>query len=185
MAGHRFKDYSAAELDACGRAFLVAFSCERHDSTKETTEAVKQFFAATAAPGVSVLGCNGRPELMLDQCHISYAPRAAGQGGLDYWDSILTKPVRLHLALESEWGKFKSTSLSLVDILDDAQKLALVRADAKVLLFASRPRESREPYVSRIERVRTVMADDRPWLWIDLPWDVCAERSPVYDVIAS
>lgn len=185
MPEHRFTDYSVSELRACGEAFKAEFNCDRFEDTRAWTDHVKQFFAKTASEGVSVLGCNGRPELMLDQVHISYPRRENGEGGLTYWDRILTKPVRIHLALESEWGSAKSMEQSLVCVLDDAQKLALVRADAKVILFATRLGQDRGAFVTRIEKVRVAMRDDRPWLWIDVPWDLCATRPPVYDVIAS
>jgi hypothetical protein len=45
---HRFRDYSADELRACGQAFVAAFSGSRCEKTGECTLAVKRFFAETA-----------------------------------------------------------------------------------------------------------------------------------------
>lgn len=182
---HRFCQYSADELDACGRAFVEAFTCPRCAKTSDTTKAIKAFFARTAQEGCSALGCDGRGELMLDQCHVSYRPRMTGESGLDYWDSILTTPIVMRLAVESEWGKYASLKQSLVDLLDDAQKLALVRADAKVMLFATRRATDRDEFVRRIQTVRAAASDPVPWLWIDLPWEVSASNPPVYGVLAS
>lgn len=89
----------------------------------------------------------------------------------------------MRLAVESEWGKYESLKQSLVDLLDDAQKLALVRAEAKVMLFATRRAADREGFVKRIKTVRTAASDPAPWLWIDLPWDVSATNPPVYGVV--
>src|SRR5688572_28115418 len=105
---HRFCQYSVEELDACGLAFVDAFACPRCPKTGDTTKAIKAFFAGTAPERCSVLGGNGREELMLDQCHVSYRPRMTWESGLDYWDSILTAPIVMRLAVESEWGKYAS-----------------------------------------------------------------------------
>src|SRR5947207_902650 len=99
---HRFRQYSVEELDACGRAFVSAFACPRCEKTKNTTEAVKQFFARTAGSGITVLGCNGWGELMLDQCHVTYPAKVQRQTRINFWDSILKQPVIMRLALESE-----------------------------------------------------------------------------------
>lgn len=162
---------------------MQEFSCPR--CTKATTAAVKHFFAQAAAPGISVLGCNGRGELMLDLCHISYRSRMHGEAGLDYWDAILQSPFRMRLALESEWGKYANLKQSLIDLLDDAQKLALVRADAKALIFATRSTADRMQFVTRVQAVRGATSDPAPWLWIDLPWDASASNPPAYDVLSA
>lgn len=180
---HRFYQYSLDELHSCGRAFVEQFACPRCAKTGDTTKAIKSFFARTAPTESSVLGCNGRGELMLDQCHVSYRPRMPGETGLAYWDSILTQPIVMRLAVESEWGKYASLKQSLVDLLDDAQKLALVRADAKVMLFATRQAADRVQFVSRIRMVRNAASDPAPWLWIDLPWDASSLNPPVYGVL--
>lgn len=101
---------------------------------------------------------------------------------IDFWDSILVQPVRMRLALESEWGKYASLNESLVLVLDDVQKLALVRADAKVMVFATRNVDDRDHFVRRINAMRAMTDDSAPWLWIDLPWNVSVSLPPACGV---
>src|SRR5262245_758093 len=119
---------------------------------------------------------------MLDLVHSTYPPFGSAYLSKAYWDRAVQNPLRIKLAMESEWGHELKGDLSLARILEDAAKVAAVRADAKVIVFASHSkRSSRERVIDMLtslrrqadpsERRRAREPAVTPWLWVDVPWD--------------
>jgi len=59
--------------------------------------------------------------------------------------------------------------------LDDAWKVANVRAIAKAVIFPThkgkdRQERDRREIVDSLQTLRMQSRDDAPWLWVDLPW---------------
>jgi hypothetical protein len=171
----QFSTYSATELSECGSQFVAAFDNLEFasDKTPDRSNAVFAWFCRTKAPG---LRCYGRPadsEFLVDQCHatnsLPYLDRSGG------WDQPLAKPCEMKLALECEWGKYKNLRETLALVLDDACKIAMVRATAKVVIFPThqgldKQQQERRRMVDTLRSLRTQSGDDASWLWIDLPW---------------
>jgi hypothetical protein len=60
-------------------------------------------------------------------------------------------------------------------VLDDAWKVAVIRATAKVVIFATHKgrdcqEKDRQTLVDDLSALRMQSRDYAPWLWIDLPW---------------
>jgi len=61
-------------------------------------------------------------------------------------------------------------------VLSDASKLAAVRADVKVMIFATQDGSEAMDVAVALERLRRQCGDTSPWLWIDLPWEAAMHR---------
>jgi hypothetical protein len=189
---YQFRQYTVEELANFGDAFETtarAFAKERPKaSTAEWTEFNLDWFARTAAEGLTVdaritRGGTGPlseglarrttlGEFMLDMAHTTspsyehrdYSTRA-------YWLRALEQPCQVRLALESEFGRHLNPDESFAMVLSDASKLAAVRADVKVMIFATQDGSEARDVAGALERLRRQSSDTSPWLWIDLPWD--------------
>ena len=164
----RFRKYSGAELEQCGRALVRSLSDEKSKETSDWTQRVRNWLASHKAARVRVFGKPTSSELMLDQCHTSFPP--ATEKTFLPWDQALERDCRLLLAMECEWGSKKGRIRSQALILHDAWKLAIVGAKVKIMVFASQNDKDRGEIVERLKRLRGCARDDAPWLWVDVPW---------------
>lgn len=189
----RFSHYAREELVLCGAAFEAsarAFEGVRsRASTTEWTEFILDAFAAFAGEGLTV---DARPprgstaplltgldrrctkgEFLVDLAHTTYPGYALGDyytGG--YWRRALLGPSRVRLALESELGTYREPDESFAKVLEDAAKVAVFRADVKVVVFASQCGGAETvDLVGALKTLRRRADDLAPWLWADLPWD--------------
>ena len=79
----------------------------------------------------------------------------------------LESPRRILLALESEWGKANNKQANYAMIMEDATKLAIVRARCKVLVFATVDQACHDEVIKNVRSLRMQMSDKSPWLLID------------------
>jgi hypothetical protein len=174
-----FSEYTESELIACGDAFLT--SCKKRwnkTGGENWTEYVLDWFCKTApegicadartsrTPGPRSRGTSG--EWLVDLIHTSY-PSVEND---KYWNAAIKEDSdrawSIFLALESEWGKGSSHSVTREMVLDDASKLTALRADVKVLVTGMPTKHaSNLEQDIRILRIRT--RDSSPWLWVNLP----------------
>ena len=170
----RFTDYVADELRRCAEAFRQHFENPNLSGNAAWTRAVYQWFIDAAAPGIRSY-CNpnvvpdGYYEFLVDLCHTTYPPRDDSMRRRAWYDLAVSQPLRFRLALECEWDQ-SSRDGSLARIMDDAAKLAGVRADSKVMIFGSLAKDHRLQIVKSLERLRDAADDNVPWLWIDVLW---------------
>lgn len=172
MSGFTFVDYEAKELPACGQAFSQAFARKPTGTNGDWTQAIHDWFAQAAAPGVHVNDHKHHGEFIVDQCHTRFPNPQEGVSHAEQWRQALATPhsCEVLLALESEWGREGDLGRTFADILDDAHKLAVVRAKVKVLVFSSHSgRGDHDTIIDAIAKLRVVAGDKDPWLWIDIP----------------
>jgi hypothetical protein len=189
---HQFREYTQEELSACGEAFkmaVLAFAKARPNaSTTEWTEFNLDWFFKAAAEGLTVDARLARGlheplseglarretlgEFMLDMAHTTYPGyKRQNCSPSEYWESALETPCRIRLALESEFGRNLRPEDSFAMVLADAAKLAAIRSDVKVMIFATQDGNEAMKIVGALERLRKQSSDVSPWLWVDLPWD--------------
>jgi hypothetical protein len=174
----RFSTYTEDELRACGESFAAAFARLDESSTAKWTKHVLQWFADTKADGMHVCSSVCGNEYMVDLCHLDYPPGPA-ETWIERWSEALRKGCAgMKLSLESEWGRYGDARMSRAMVLDDAMKLALLRADAKVMIFASQAGRDRSDLLTALQRLREISDDDTPWLCIDVPWS----SGPPHDI---
>lgn len=176
MSFTKFVDYGAAELRAAGHALCLA---ARAAETNDWTQFVMEWFTAASADGV--LAWPPSPdsragEFLVDHCHFSAPARGENESWLSWYHRAFNEKTELVLALESEWGKRGTKALATSLVLDDAMKLAVLRARAKVIVFASRDGSSRQSTLDLVSKMRRSLGDETPWLWIDLPWQAVRGR---------
>jgi hypothetical protein len=178
--GFTFADYTAEELFDCGSAFQKSFATKR---TAITTEDVLGWFYDSAPDGIRAY-CKDRCvrggyyEFLVDLCHTTYPSRDDAMSRCEWYRLASDRPLQFKLALESEWTykipptdwRFDFHDWYFGLILDDAAKLAHVRAATKVMIFGSRSKEHRLQIVRALECLRRA-ADYVPWLWIDVPFE--------------
>ncbi|HEX4383028.1 MAG TPA: hypothetical protein VH083_08775 [Myxococcales bacterium] len=183
----RFKNFNAAELVVCADRFLE----EAHDfarkrpkaATTQWTDFVLDWFWGVRGEGITVdaspTKTPGAPsprvcygEFMLDMSHTTYPQYTADciYHSRPYWKNALSRPCEIRLALESEMGRFRGGDETYVRVLEDAAKLPAVRANVKVMVFASHDGGDRAEIVDSLRDLRLQGRDQAPWLWIDLPW---------------
>ena len=193
----RFSTYSVQELSEFGSAFAVHFANLKLPETSDRKAAVLPWFCKAMAPG---LRCYGRPAerefpefLTVDQCHVTFRmPVPGDKAGCKRWNQPLTGPCEVRLALTCECGKYYSPGETRAMVLDDAWKVAVIRATAKVVIFPTHQGEKRqESYrreiVDSLRALRMQSRDDAPWLWIDLPWITSEHdfpRNVVFDILS-
>jgi hypothetical protein len=160
------------------------------DPSKVWTEYVLDWFAATAAEGHMVdarrrlpeLGAWGeilkgdappsrdsRGEFLLDLVHTTFPDYRRTPYNTSYYRVAVKNPCRVRLALESEWGSATSSALNFHRVLEDAAKLAVVRADVKVMNFGIDVERDCEAIVAALCDLRSQAGDDAPWLWVAVP----------------
>lgn len=166
-ATFKFKDYSVAELDACGRAFIGKFSVDPLAAdNKVWTDAVLDWFRSTAPADVRVYppAPGARDEHIVDLCHTTYPLITQ-----PYWPSVafyercFACHCEMKLALECEWGRSGNANHSLVMVLDDACKLAVLRARAKVMIYSTFGKNDPNRVLEALERLRGCHRDTDPW----------------------
>lgn len=167
-----FVNYDAQELETCGRTLCEA-AIKSESSVTNWTVFVLDWFARAAAVDRVVWppdATRREGEFIVDQCHVRAPKLHSGETWGAWYDRVLSVPIEMSLALESEWGKVGTRGISTTLVLDDALKLAFMRATAKVIVFASRDGSDRQPTLDLLARMRASTHDNAPWLWVDLPW---------------
>lgn len=87
-----------------------------------------------------------------------------------YYDRLISKPFEIFLAMESEWGRSNSERATRHEVLEEAIKLAIVRARAKVVIFGPTTADQANRLFAEIETLRNSAGDPRPWLFVSNPW---------------
>ncbi len=164
----QFRTYERSELEECARQ-LCNFLCNTfHESDRGRhptilwTAHVLHWFGDAAALGTTSYFRGRYGEFLLDLVHASW--------GTEPWHEAVARPIKLRLALECEWGVENNTARATEEILRDAAKIAVIRAEAKVVVFASCNEAHHERIVSLLTQLRAQAEDRTPWLWLDVPW---------------
>jgi len=193
----KFEKYTVEELKECGKAFVGFLDKNKEllfelPGTAEWTEVVLDWFSATASDANVVdarpskyaisdsllklrkkkILCprNTYSEFLVDLCHSDFPSYSSfAFYSRDYWASALKERRRIRLALESEWGKYSSKPANYAKIMEDATKLAVVRADCKILVFGTLDQPSHEEVIKDVGLLRKQTGDKSPWLLIDAP----------------
>ncbi len=195
----RFNQYTADELEACGAAFVGALtdaaSSISWGETEAWTEFVLDWFSAAAPQGVLVDARSPRActrtspqrctsgEFLVDLTHSTY-PQYPPIGKYpywrsEYWDAALQARCCVRLALESEWGRVGAPSQTRVAVLQDAIKVAAIRANVKVIVFGPHDTAHGEKVFADLEMLREQAEDSAPWLCVSLPW---SDEAPTFRV---
>lgn len=163
-----FKKYNLSELRCCGDDFANYF---KHSPADLMSVDILRWFATTAPPDVRVYGrFVSDHEYLVDQCHTTF-PKPIDNGRWHQrWVRALNQPLEFRLALESEWGSEGSHSENLARVLDDAWKAAVIRANVKVVIFATTSSKKALRIIDCLEKLRSQSRDPAPWLCIDIPW---------------
>jgi hypothetical protein len=175
-----FFDYTREELRRCGEAFCRRFVGQDYENIDTWTLEVFNWFTSTRGGKGCIYPHVGRKgEFLVDYCHTTYPAKETGEEwpSSRWWSRAIRGQCELLLAMESEWGKCKNSELSHVMILDDACKLAAIRAKVKVMIFSSQERNDRNEIVNLLSRLRSAARDTSPWLWIDIPWEETRPRN--------
>lgn len=200
MPGHfKFSAYNETELAAAGGELVAAmihgYDRSHEPPTEVWTEFVLDWFAHAAGTVserpvlVEARGCdvrqdwrpffarlrdiprrNTRAEFILDLTHSTYPDYAGRYYSDDYWNECLIKEREVLLGLESEWGRFGDVLNTRVKVLEEAVKLAAIRARTKVLVFGSNGSEQRDGLIADVALLRYRTRDKAPWLLVDVPW---------------
>lgn len=96
-----------------------------------------------------------------------------------YWERVfaMAEPPEMLLAVESEWGSL-APGPNRCRILEDATKLAAVRARNKLMVFGSKDGGAqRNDILDHLRRLRDLADSGGTWLWMDVPWS-WAKNSP-------
>jgi hypothetical protein len=172
-----FSNYDIAELTQCGHEFERTFVTTALCGYIPWTSGVLEWFQGTAASNIRVhpaVGEGTKGEFLVDLCHTTYPlhdETFERWPSTEWYDRALAEPCRMKLALESEWGKWGNGDQSLVMVLDDACKLAVLRASVKVIVFSSHWADKSNRVVEKLRNLRGCHGDTDPWLWIDVPND--------------
>ncbi len=188
----RFKKYSVKALKECGEAFCdeagkFEKAQRKRITTGQWTEFVLDWFARAAPDEMLVDStskqCDRAPppfelperqgfgEFLVDLTHSTYPKYSEEKpypGGA-YFDAALERACIVRLALESEWGDPDSGPTTRKAVLEDAVKVAAMRADTKVVVFGSHA-GTRSKILSDLSTLRKRSEDPSPWLVIDVPW---------------
>jgi hypothetical protein len=173
----RFLSYDVDELVRCGEAFEREFSTCALSGNNEWTPGLCEWFRNAAADGVRVYPAAGRGkkgEFLVDQCHTTYPLDEPADGvwpSVRWYERSFSASCQMKLALESEWGKWGYADRSLVMVLDDACKLAVLRSSVKVMIFSSHWSDDASRVSTALQKLRACHGDTCPWLWIDVPND--------------
>jgi hypothetical protein len=168
----QFNWYTRDELENCGVAFAKAFGEYRWMNRAEWTAQVFQWFANTAASWTRVYSTKvdeAGSEFLVDQCHLRFPANAERR---KRYEAMLGNcNFEMPFALESEWAT-GSDDHRYCEILNDACKLTVVRAKAKVMIFGSDHGSDRDDLFDALKSLRHASGDDVPWLCIDVPYGV-------------
>lgn len=199
---HRFSEYDARELEQAGAELVDLFRrlwAVSEIGTEQWTELVLDFFAARAVSGALVEArasrlssevSQFRAELparhtygefaSFDMLHSNNPGPNEYSSKDEYWNALLARPFEVFLALESEWER-GTREVTRAEVLNDAVKLAMVRARSKVMVFGARAADDAATLFSDIKQLRLVARDDSPWLVVGLPSGV---QSPSHSVLS-
>jgi len=197
---NRFSQYTQSELASLSHAFKSDVDGLRNKhpmlDTEAWTEAVLTWwFNARSSADQEVCARRDRRrtatfsgqfqgprdtagEFLVDLCHTTYPNEPlTWHASQDYWSRAVTGSRCMTLALESEWGDSRSRDASRNLILDDAAKLAFLRAKTKILLFSTNDKTGREfcDIEGHVSLLRASTGDTAPWLLADVPWDTHAK----------
>jgi hypothetical protein len=172
--GFQFANYDVKELEECGQEFERAFASCALSGNREWSPNVFKWFRETAADEVSVYPeweTGKKGEFIVDHCHTTYPIRGDEDGwpSLNWYERAFARQCTMKMAIECEWGKWANGELSLVMVLDDAAKLAVLRAQTKIMIFASHWKDERNRVPEALAKLRKCHKDSDPWLWIDVP----------------
>ena len=182
LMGFQFLNYDQNELVRCGLAFERDFCQCSLSGNQAWTPGVCDWFRNAAGPGVRVYPAAGqgtKGEFIVDLCHTTYPlddPSDGDWPSVRWYERSFAGSCQMKLALESEWGRWGYADQSLVMVLDDACKLAVLRALVKVIIFSSHWSDDAARIPDALRKLRTCHGDTAPWLWIDVPND--PKRSP-------
>jgi len=172
ITGFRFVNYDTNELAKCGEEFERAFRKCGLSGNCEWTPAIFRWFRQIRAEGVHVYPepDEGEGEFIVDHCHTTYPFHGEDSRwpSPNYYKRAFEGLCEIKLALESERGKWANSETSLAMVLDDACKLAVLRAKVKVMIFASHPGKP-DSVPEALAKLRKCHQDTVPWLWIDVP----------------
>ncbi|WP_164017861.1 hypothetical protein [Pyxidicoccus trucidator] len=214
MSGHfKFVRYDSAELTTAGKqlvdAMIRGYDRSLEPPTEAWTELVLDWFACAAGAfsGQPVLvdararevradwrpffSClrdipmrTSRAEFLLDLTHSTY-PDYIGRYYKDaYWDECLLGQREVLLGLESEWGRCGDVRNTRVKVLEEAVKLAAIRARTKVLVFGSNDTEQCARLIADVALLRYQVRDETPWLLVDVPWRWTGQSwQPSFDIL--
>jgi hypothetical protein len=174
----QFTNYDIGELRECARAFMSKFAHEHGLSSTEWTSRVREWFSDAKPIGdsITVYARRGNGEFMVDLCHLTY-PRdrfPKPHERMKRWSAVFeTEHFAIKLAMECEWIS------NYAEILDDASKLALLRADIKVMIFSSKGGVCGdcESIMNKLAQLRRAARDGDPWLCIDVPYEGTTTRN--------
>jgi hypothetical protein len=176
----KFANYDLAELTLCGQEFEHYFRTAPLRGNPDWTSAVLDWFREKAGTDIRVYPpINKRREFIVDQCHTTYPVELSDElwPSVKWYDRAMLSPCGMKLVMESEWGKWGYADQSLVMVLDDACKLAVLRANVKVVVFASHEKDSNDRVVGMLQKLRKSHADPSPWLCLDVVNDA-TEKLP-------
>jgi hypothetical protein len=166
-----FEQYNIEELEECGPASKEKYPAKREIGTREWTNEVLTWFAERCPQERCFFSHGGEEgECLVDLCHTTLPRRKSKERHIEWWGRALKRPCKCWLALESEWGRKWSEETSLSAVLEDAWKLAILRAEVKVMIFASQAGDNRRRILTALQDLRKAANDQAPWLWIDVPW---------------
>jgi hypothetical protein len=163
-----FRHYNVSELCLCANEFAQHFA---NSPPNMETSHILRWFASTAPPDIRVYGKYADKEYLLDQCHTTFPKPIGSEPWQKRWVRALQQPLEFRLALESEWGAKNSHSENLARVLDDAWKLALIKANVKVMVFATTSSKKAQSILDCLDKLRSRSGDIAPWLCIDIPWN--------------
>ena len=164
----RFQTYTKDELEPCFKAFKQQIKLPK--GTRRQTRRILRWFGKTAGPDVRVYPQDKRSEYMVDLCHIRFP---SDDKRAQRWTTALREGrCQMRLVLESEFARPSRKGRARCQILDDAMKIAVIRADIKVMIFASNHGRDRDELFKDLASLREITGDDAPWLCIDVPWGV-------------
>jgi hypothetical protein len=170
----KFKNYTADELEECSKAFKAEFQNRDFETIRHWTRFVCDWFCETSTDDIRVFCHPKDSEFLVDLCHTTYPKHDVDkETKSERWKRALDSArCQIRLAMECEWGKYNNKNESLFMILEDAWKLAVIRANLKIMVFSSQDGSDRGEIVKRLEQLRGSTEDAVPWLWIDVPWHV-------------
>lgn len=188
MAEFAFRDYSVDELEPCGQAFAERFRVPNlADTNPAWTNAVRGWFRNTAAAGVRVYppsNESSKDEFIVDLCHTTYPLLLE----LETWPSVplyercFERHCQLKLAMECEWGDSRNADRSLCLVLDDACKLAVLRAQLKVMVYSTYYPAEADRTLKALGQLRTCHGDADPWLCLNIVGSSGRTPSPPRDI---
>lgn len=187
-----FQDYSCRELEKLGQAAVEIIGAHYDDAkvkTEEWTELVLDLFASFAKDGALIEARkprenarstrDWRKELPVRKTYKEFAsfdmlhsnnPIPREEFIDEYYSKLISQEFEIFLALESERGKSGSRKTTRAEVLEDAIKLAIVRARCKVMIFGPVTDSHTDALFEDLEKLRESAKDPSPWLLVSVPW---------------